>query len=147
MNRVGTWNIGDVNLPSQLERDPQTYTIIGAAMDVHRELGHGYLEAVYHEALRVELGARGIPYHSEVLLPISYKGRQLATSFRADLVCYEQVLVELKALRSVGGPEEAQVLNYLKASGLSRALLLNFGAPSLEFRRLIWSAVQMPTSA
>jgi GxxExxY protein len=127
--------------------DPQTYAIIGAAMDVHRELGHGFLEAVYREALKVELGARGIPYHSEVHLLISYKGRQLATSFRADLVCDDQVLVELKALRYVGGSEEAQVLNYLKASGLARALLLNFGAPSLEFRRFVWSAHQPPLSA
>jgi GxxExxY protein len=124
------------------EKDPQTYAIIGAAMEVHRHLGHGFLEAVYQEAFRVELGLRGIPFHGEVKLPIMFKGHQLATSYRADLVCCEQILVELKALRSVGGAEEAQILNYLKANGLSRALLLNFGAPSLEFRRLIWSSRQ-----
>jgi PD-(D/E)XK nuclease superfamily len=67
-------------------------------------------------------------------------GRRLATSYRVDLVCYDQVLVELKALRGVAGPEEAQVLNHLKASGLGRALLLNFGSPSLESRRFVWSA-------
>jgi len=129
------------------EKDPQTYAIIGAAMEVHRHLGHGFLEAVYREALRVELGTQGIPFHAEVRLPITFKGRLLSTSYRADLICYDQVLVELKALQTVGGAEEAQVLNYLKASGLSRALLLNFGAPSLEFRRLIWSAHQPTPSA
>ncbi len=129
------------------DEDPETYAIIGAAMDVHRHLGHGFLEAVYREALRAELRMRGIPYRPEVQLLISYKGRRLATSFRADLMCFDQVLVELKALRSVGGAEEAQVLNYLKASGLPRALLLNFGAPCLEFRRLIWSARRPTQSA
>jgi len=129
------------------DEDPQTYAIIGAAMDVHRLLGHGFLEAVYREALRTELGERGISFRAEVPLPITYKGRRLPISFRADLICFDQVLVEHKALRSVGGPEEAQVLNYLRASGLSRALLLNFGAPSLEFRRLIWSPHQLPESA
>jgi GxxExxY protein len=124
------------------DQDPQTYAIIGAAMDVHRRLGHGFLEVVYREALRAELGMRGIPFLTELQFPVNYKGRRLTTGFRADLVCFEQVIVELKALQRVGGPEEAQVLNYLKASGLSRALLLNFGAPSLEFRRLIWSAHQ-----
>jgi GxxExxY protein len=119
--------------------DPQTFAIIGAAIEVHRQLGNGFLEPVYREAMRLELAARAIPFHAEVQLPIFFKGRRLATSYRADLVCYDQVIVELKALRSVGGPEEAQVLNYLKASGLERALLLNFGSPSLEYRRLIRS--------
>jgi GxxExxY protein len=127
--------------------DFQTYAILGAAMEVHRHLGHGYLEAVYREALRTELEERGISFHAEVPLPIAYKGRRLPVSFRADLIYFDQVLVELKALRGIGGAEEAQVLNYLKASGLSRALILNFGAPSLEFRRLIWSANQSIKSA
>jgi len=120
------------------DRDSQTFAIIGAAMDVHRNLGPGFLEAVYREALRWELGVREIPFQAEVPLPISFKGRRLATSFRADLVCYGQVIVELKALRKIAGVEEAQLLNYLKASGLSRGLLLNFGAPSLRFRRLVF---------
>jgi GxxExxY protein len=119
--------------------DPQTYAIIGTAMEVHRHLGHGFLEGVYGEALRGELEARGIPFQAEVPFPITFKGRRLRTGFRADLVCYGEVLVELKARRIVAGPEEAQVLNYLKASGLPRGLLLNFGAPSLEYRRLVWS--------
>ena len=108
-------------------------------MAVHRQLGNGFLEAVYREALHAELTSRHIPFAAEVHLPIVFNGRRLSTSFRADLVCYDQVIVELKALREVGGPEEAQVLNYLKASGLGRALLLNFGSPSLTYCRLVWS--------
>jgi GxxExxY protein len=127
------------------DRDPETFAIIGAAMEVHRHLGMGfleavYVEAVYVEALHYELTDRDIPFAAEVTLPITFKGRRLVTRYRADLVCYGQVIVELKALRDVGGPEMAQVLNYLKASGLTRGLLLNFGTPQLTYRRFIWSA-------
>ena len=125
-----------------MQRDPQTYALLGAAMEVHRQLGPGFLEAVYHEALAWELALRGIPFLPEVPLPIHFKGHRLATSYRVDLICYEELLVELKAQKSTGGPEEGQVLNYLKASGLSRALLLNFGTPSLQFRRFVWSHSQ-----
>jgi GxxExxY protein len=119
--------------------DSQTFTIIGAAMEVHRHLGPGFFEVVYREAMRWELGIREIPFEAEVPLPVSFKGRYLATSYRADLVCYGEVIVELKALRSLAGSEEAQLLNYLKASRLSPGLLLNFGARSLEYRRLVFS--------
>ena len=122
-----------------VHRDPRTYAIIGAAMEVHQQLGHGFLEAVYCEALHCELLARGVPFAAEVALPVLFKGRRLITSYRADLVCYGAVVVELKARRDVGGPEDAQVLNYLKASGLPSGLLLNFGTPRLEYRRYIWS--------
>jgi GxxExxY protein len=118
-------------------RDEQTFEIIGAAMEVHRELGHGFLEAVYQDALAREFVARGIPYHAEVELPVSYKGQQLRCGYRADFICFETVLVETKALARLSGGEEAQVINYLKATGLQRSLLLNFGAPSLEYKRLV----------
>ncbi|MEO8140844.1 MAG: GxxExxY protein [Gemmatimonadota bacterium] len=121
-------------------RDPQTFAIIGAAMEVHRTLGHGFLEAVYHEAMGLELGTRAIPFHSEVPLPVHFKGQLLGTRYRVDLVCFGVVVVELKAHGQLHPRHVAQTLNYLKASGLWRGLLINFGAPSLEFRRLVWGA-------
>lgn len=119
------------------ERDPQTFAIIGAAMEVHNQLGHGFLEAVYQEALAKELTARRIPFAREAELVISYKGEPLACRYRADFICYGEVIVELKALSAIGGPEEAQVINYLKATGYQRALLINFGAPSLKYKRMV----------
>ncbi|MGV9013822.1 MAG: GxxExxY protein [Flavobacteriales bacterium] len=118
------------------ESDPQTYAIIGAAMEVHSVLGTGFLESVYHEALTCELRLRGIPFTSEVGLPIKYKGEKLLTFFRADLICYGDVVVELKALRALSGVEESQLLNYLKATGIDRGLLFNFGPPRLEVKRM-----------
>jgi GxxExxY protein len=123
-------------------RDPQTHAIIGAAMEVHRHLGPGFVEAVYRDAFWWELESRAIPFEAEVPLPVYFKGQRLATVFRVDLVCYGLIIVELKALMSIGGLEVAQVLNYLKASSLPRGLLLNFGAPRLEYRRLVFSPTQ-----
>lgn len=115
--------------------DQRTYTIIGAAMEVHQELGPGFLEPVYQEALAQELQERGVPFAREVALPILYKGRKLGTGYRADFICYEDVLVELKAQQSVGKVEQAQVIHYLKATGISAGLLLNFGELSLYYKR------------
>ncbi|PIQ96123.1 MAG: GxxExxY protein [Nitrospinae bacterium CG11_big_fil_rev_8_21_14_0_20_56_8] len=120
-----------------MKRDEQTYAIIGAAMEVHKTLGHGFLEAVYQEALAVEFTERAIPFRREVELPVRYKGIRLNTAYRADFVCYEEIIVELKALDNLTGRERAQVLNYLKAGGLSRALLFNFGGSSLQHERLV----------
>jgi GxxExxY protein len=121
------------------KRDPQTHAIIGAAMEVHRQLGPGFLEAVYQEAMAIELADRAVPFVREAELPVFYKGRRLNCSYRADFVCLESVIVELKALQAITGIETAQLLNYLKATRLERGLLLNFGCPSLEFKRLIFS--------
>jgi GxxExxY protein len=115
------------------ERDPDTYAIIGAAMEVHRELGPGFLEGVYQDAMQVELTSRGISLERECPVPITYKGVVLGTPYRADFVCQGTVLVELKAIKALSGLEEAQVIHYLKATGLTRALLINFGGPQLEY--------------
>lgn len=115
--------------------DPETFAIIGAAMAVHRGLGCGFLEAVYQEALQIEFGNRGIPCERECALPIQYAGKTLCTFYKADFVCYGKVIVELKASKSLEECHEAQVINYLKASGLPLCLLINFGAGSLQYRR------------
>ena len=120
------------------DRDPRTYAIIGAAIEVHRELGHGFLEAVYQEAIAIEFEGRDIPFQKEVELPISYKGNRLICSYRADFVCFAEVVVELKALRQLSGAEEAQIINYLKATGYRTGLLLNFGVPRLEHKRFVY---------
>jgi len=104
-------------------------------MEVHRVLGSGFLEAVYQEALALELSLRGVPCQREVEIPVLYKGQRLATSYRADFLAYDQVLVELKALSKLTGTEESQIIHYLKATGLTLGLLISFGAPSLEYRR------------
>ena len=122
-----------------MKNDPQTYAIIGAAIEVHTQLGHGFVEPVYQEALALEFAARQIPFAREVSLCIRYKEQLLTCTYKADFICFGEVLVELKTLARLGGIEESQVINYLKASRLSRALLLNFGAPSLEHKRLIFT--------
>ncbi|MEO7156226.1 MAG: GxxExxY protein [Vicinamibacterales bacterium] len=120
------------------QRDAETYSIIGAAMAVHSELGCGFLEAVYRAALPIEFERRGILYKPEVFLPIAYKGVALRLPYRVDFVCMTGVMVEVKALDALTNRETSQLLNYLKASGIRRGLLINFGAVSLQYKRLVW---------
>ena len=128
-------------------KDPQTYAVIGAAMEVHRQLGHGFLEAVYREALATELTAREIPFQREVILPIRYKGQLLQCGYRADFICFGEIVVELKATSQLTGTDEAQTINELKATHLNRALLINFGVPSLEYKRLVFNLRESAKSA
>jgi GxxExxY protein len=119
-------------------RDPRTYAIIGAARRVQSLLGSGFLERVYQDALELEFGRRDVPHHREVEVPIFYDGMRLRSAYRADFVCFENILVELKSQEALGPADEAQALHYLKGTNLELALLINFGAPSLEFRRFAW---------
>ena len=118
-------------------RDRETYQIIGAAMEVHRVLGCGFLEAVYRGALLAELLMRGVTARTEVTFPIVYKGRPLSAFYRADIVCFDSVIVEAKASSGLSRVDEAQAINYMKASKLRKSLLLNFGLRSLQYRRLV----------
>ena len=108
-------------------------------MEVHRVLGTGFLEAVYQEAMAIELNERNISFKKEVNLPIHYRGKKLSIGYRADFICYEEVIVELKALATLGNVEESQIINYLKCSGLKIGLLINFGSESLQHKRFVFS--------
>ena len=119
-----------------MEKDPQTYEIIGAAMEAHRELGDGFLEAVYQAALVIECTRRRIPFRTEVELPIEYKGMRLSCGYRGDFVCFDNVVVEIKA--TLVPPDQAQLLNQLKATKYRCGILINFGASSLESKRMVF---------
>lgn len=121
------------------KKDPETYAVIGAAMQVHKELGHGFLEPIYQSALEKEFMHRGVPYERELSIPVRYRGELLDVGYRADFACFDSVIVELKALRTLSGAEEAQLINYLKATNMNRGLLLNFGATKLQYKRLVFN--------
>ena len=116
-----------------------TYKIIGAAMEVHSELGCGFLEAVYQEALALEFDVQKIPYVQEQKLEIEYKGHVLEKYYKADFICYDDIIVEIKALSELTSEHEAQILNYLKATNKKIGLLINFGQKSLKYKRFIFS--------
>ncbi len=113
----------------------EAYQIVGAALEVSNQLGCGFLEAVYQEALEIELAERRIPHVPQKRITISYKGRVLDKEYIADFLCHDQIVVELKAIQAITAIEEAQILNYLKATGLPLGLIINFGAPQLEWKR------------
>lgn len=125
------------NLVDLLYKD-EVYAIIGAAIEVHKQLGSGFLEAIYQEAMQIELESRSIPFKSQKELQVFYKGQLLKKEYLADFVCYEKIIVEIKALYHLTGLEESQLINYLKVSGLRLGLLINFGSiGKLEWKRLI----------
>ena len=123
---------------TELTYKDEVYEIVGAAMEVHKELGCGFLEAVYQEGFEMELRARKVPFESQKRLEIFYKGKRLEKEYFADIVCYDKIIVELKALDKLTSKEESQILNYLKASGLKVGVLINFGAASLEWKRFVF---------
>ena len=120
-------------------KNERTYKIIGAALEVHKELGCGFLEAVYQEALEREFGYQGISFKSQPIVEIKYKGEPLEKKYQPDFVCYNEVILEIKAISNLSGVEEAQLINYLKASGLKVGLLINFGSRSLEHKRFVYN--------
>lgn len=115
----------------------EAYQIIGACMEVHRELGHGFLEAVYQESLEREFILKKIPFEREVPLRIHYKGIVLNKFYVADFVCYGKIILEMKALNVLTTQHESQVLNYLKATSYQLGILVNFGSKSLEYKRMV----------
>ena len=116
----------------------QSYAINGAAMNVYNAMGHGFLEAVYQEALELEFIKRGIPYEREKELKIFYEGKDLRQTYKADFVCYGDIIVELKAVAHLDDSHRSQVFNYLKATGFKLGLLYNFGHYNgLEWERKI----------
>ncbi len=118
--------------------EEETFRIRGAVFEVSKQLGIGFLEAVYQEALALEFEERDIPYVASPALGVAYKGRLLSQTYRPDFVCFDRVIVELKALRELAADHRAQTLNYLKATGLHVGLLVNFGsAPKARVERLV----------
>ena len=121
----------------------EVYAIIGAAMEVYNQLGPGFLDAVYQEALEVEATSRNIPNNPEQDVHIIYKGTLLKKSYTPDLICYDKIVVEIKAMDHLASKEEAQLLNYLKATSLPVGLLINFGAEKdLEWKRMVLTPTQ-----
>jgi GxxExxY protein len=117
--------------------DPRTYQIIGAAMEVHSLLHRGYLESVYCDSLAIDFHLRGIPFADQVPCQLKYKGQPVTGHHKLDFICFDGVVVEVKAVSSVGPAEDAQVLNYLALTGHRVALLLNFGERSLFHKRFV----------
>lgn len=115
----------------------EVYQIIGAAMEVSNQLGCGFLEAVYQEALEIELSERQIPHQPQKNIAIFYKDRLLKREYIADFLCYDRIVVEIKAIKDITRIEEAQLLNYLKATDLPLGLIINFGTPRLEWKRYV----------
>jgi len=127
----------------ELMHSELTRAVIGAAMEVHSNLGPGFLESVYEAAMAIEFDLRNVPYERQKAIPVMYKGEK-AKDFFCDFLVDGKVLVELKALKTTTGVEEAQVLNYLKATGLEVGLLINFGEQSLKYKRLVLQKKMKP---
>ena len=119
--------------------DPRTYAIIGAALEVHRVVGNGFLEIFYKDALEIEFTSRGVPFGRELPCNVNYKGRQLRREYHVDFICYDEVVIEVKARSSTGPADHAQVLSYLASTKLEVGLLINFGTTKLEYRRFVRS--------
>jgi GxxExxY protein len=117
----------------------ESYKVNGAIFEVYRQMGSGFLEAVYQECLGREFHARGIPYHSQKDLPLMYKGERLSQTYRVDFVCYDKMIIEIKAVKNILNEHRAQVFNYLKSTGFHLGLLANFGhSPLATIERIVF---------
>ena len=114
-----------------------TGQVIGAAIEVHKILGPGLLESAYEECLCWELEQRTIPFEREKQLPLEYRGQKLSKTYFVDFLCYDQIVVELKAVKALSADHEAQVINYLRAGKFQLGLLVNFSKPKLDWKRLV----------
>jgi len=118
--------------------EQEAFLIRGAIFNVYRAMGAGFLEAVYHECLEIELEKRGVPFESRKPLQLSYEGQALRQIYVADLICHQQIIVELKAVRTLAPEHRAQTRNYLRATGLKLGLLVNFGSmPRAQIERIL----------
>jgi len=117
--------------------EEETHKIIGACMQVHKKLGNGFMESVYQEALEIELSTHNIPFSRQVRLHVLFNGKPLDKFFMADFVCYESIILEIKATSFIHSDNSKQVINYLKATNFKVGLLINFGQPSLTWKRFI----------
>ncbi|MGF7141289.1 GxxExxY protein [Roseimarinus sediminis] len=117
--------------------EKETYSIIGACMSVHKELGNGFLESVYEEALEREFTKRNIPYKRQCRLNVLYDGKPLDKYFKADFLCFDQIILEIKAANFLHPDNQKQVINYINAAEKAVGLLINFGEPSLKWKRFI----------
>ena len=118
-------------------RDEQTFAVIGAAMAVHRELGPGFLESAYGDALEMEFMERNIPFEREKLMHIYYKGKPIKTYYQADFVCFGNLVLELKTVDAIADIHKAQLIHYLKATKTNKGLLINFKSKSLQYERFV----------
>jgi len=116
----------------------ESYAIVGACFEVYKEKGCGFVEPVYQECLAIELELRSIPFQAQRELRLSYKGRTLLQFWKPDFVCYEKIILEIKAVSKLADEHRAQLHNYLKATGMRLGLLINFGHfPQLEMERIV----------
>ena len=126
------------NTGPELILKDEVYRIVGAALDVYYHLGRGFLEPIYQEAMEIELFRRDIRFEAQKRLIVQYKGQALKKKYIADLVCFDQIIAELKVCECLTGKEEAQILNYMKATHSRVGLLFNFGSPvRLEWKRYV----------
>ncbi len=131
-------HFADQKSVEKLLYEDESYAIRGAIFEVYRVLGSGFLEAVYQESLQIEFSRRQIPFKAQVELPLVYKDQPLLQIYRADFICFEKIIVEIKAIKDIGDEHRAQVFNYLKATNYRLGLLVNFSHyPKVTIERIV----------